>query len=603
MRFPAEGITIEEAVKVTLQHSADLLTSEAEVARRQGVLQEQQGPFDLTLLANTTYSRRIQEMTESRKAEERKKREDLQAIVDKGPETIEAAQNARNTLGRVQSSPIGSVPASDLQRDLGPTLAATIQMLDQLIVTATPAERPGFEAIRREVLDQAVAAADVQLAEAQNTLSGAQTSLNNIGPPPVDEVFNDTTFSIQLSKLFRSGLSLAPFFDGAYSTTGFSGKPHQKEFGGKGLTDLYTFHAGVQTIAPLARGRGAQSVGALERAADLDHQSSQAALRHQASANALNTALAYWQLRAAQEMVTIATQSLEFQQKLVQLTQGRAADLPGAELARAQASAARAEAQLRDAQRTLKDARVGLAIAMGVAATDDDATLPRARDEFPAAPAALPAPTAGVLGQAASRREDLAAASRLTEASSVLVESARINTRPLLDLSTGAWYTALDEGSGRNALDRWVGPSVGVSLQFEKPFGNNLLRGQLAQRQAEAAQRRIDQSDLARRINLGVVQSVGTLQETAARVQQANQAVTLFQAVIDAQFQRLQSGDASVIDTVTTEQQQVDSRLALVSARLELARQIAELRFRTGTLTSGRDVRGPDLVTVPVGAP
>ncbi len=600
--FPAEGITLAQAVGLALQHDPDLQRAEAEDARLQGVLQERRGLFDSTLLSNASFSRRVQELTESRKQEEQKKRDDLQQIIDQGPSTIARAQQVRDLLGQIQASAPGSVPLAQLQ-PISPTLAATIASLDQLILNASPAQRSGYLSIRQDVLNQAVQGADAQLASARDTVSNAETTLRNIGPAPIDEDFTDIKLDVQVSKLFRNGLSVSPFFDANFNSTGFVGKPHEKAFGGKGLTDLYTFHAGASLFVPLARNRGARAVGAEEHAALLEEQASALVVDHQASVTALNTVHAYWQLRAAQDTAAIAAQSLQFQQQLVQLTQGRSAELPGAEIARARASAARTEAQVQDAQRSLKDARVALATTMGVAATADEATLPLARDTFPAAPdpATLQGPSDSLIDASNGRRHDLAAAGRLDEAGRIRVDAARTNLRSALNLSLSTWYTALDEGDGGRALNRWVGPSGSAALQFEKPLGNNAAKGQLAQRQAEATQRQIDQADLARRIRLNIVQSAATIQESATRVEQTQSAVTLFQSTIDAQFERLRSGDASVIDTVVTQQQQIDARLAEVAAQVDLATRIADLRYRTGTLLNGRQVDAQALVSVPPG--
>jgi outer membrane protein TolC len=607
VRFTPDGLTLEEAVRLALDNDAELARAQADLDRRRGVLQEQQGPFDLTLLGNVSFSYRIQEMTESRKAEERKKREDLDKSIAQQETGLKELTDTQALVTRLRANPTDSAALSQLTI-LSPTLSATLQTLNQLIASSSGALQAQYIGIRNDVLNSTFTTGNDVISQATTDLNNTKKRRADIGDPPIDEYFTDITYQMQLSKLFRSGVSVSPFFDSAFSSTGFVGKPHQKEFGGKGLTDLYTFHAGTQAFVPLGRGRGRAAVGAFERAAERDVAAAEQTLAHQASVTALNTIQAYWQLRAAQEAAEIAGQSVQFQNQLVQLTQGRAADLPGAELARARAAQARATAGQLEAQTAFRDARVALAVAMGIAVTEDDATLPtRARDPFPAAPAGTALTTAPVAAyqQAATGREDVAAARNAIEASQALVEGARLNLKSVLDLSLGTWYTALDEGDGGKALDRWVGPSVSAAISYERPFGNNRQQGQLAQREAELRQSQIEQEDLARRIRLSVAQSVSTLQETATRVQQNDLAVSTFQTTITAQMQRLRDGAANVtvIDTIITEQEQLDMLLALVAARADLARQIADLRYRTGTLVDGRNVRPADLVTIPTTLP
>jgi outer membrane protein TolC len=473
-----------------------------------------------------------------------------------------------------------------------------------LILTATPSERAGYIAIRTDFLNDTFGVADSQLAETQADLGEDRTTLENLGLAPSDNLTVDAAMSVQLAKIFRSGVVFSPFIDGTFQNFNFDGKRQAIEFGGKGLTDLFRFQAGVDFLLPLGRGRGAAAIAAPERAALIEHSASVLVLEHERSASVLTTVVAYWQLRAAQELADIAAQSVEFQEQLVSLTEGLIDTqlLAGADISRVRAAEARARAQLDDALKNVKDARVSLAIAMGVAATEDDSTLPRAGDEFPRAPDMAVFERQGLIDHAIDSRRDLAAATLQEEAGRTLEEAARRNQKPLLDLGIRTWITATDDTFGE-ATDRWVGPSAAISLQFQKPLGNNALEGQFVQAQAAARQRQIVQFDLDRRIRLGVIQTTETLRETTTRVGRARDAVNFYQNTIDSELERfqLQLGSTTLIDVVVTQQQQIDALRALVSARLDLARRIVRLRFETGTLVTGGDVSGEDLVTVPLG--
>ncbi len=598
LQFPAAGIGLEEAVRLTMLHDPGIQRAEADAAFRGGVAQQQSGLFDVTFSGSASYSRRMQELTASAKADQQKKRDGLQELIDAGPEKIGLAQEVRDVVAGIQN---GTATPAQLT-EISPTLAATLVTVDALIATAsTPELMRQLQDIRKQVLADALRVADAELTGQKDIVATAQRELTNIGPSPKDEEFVDVTLDFKFSKAFRSGVHLEPFFDGTYNSTDFRGKAHQVEFGGKGLTDLYNFRAGVNVLLPLARGRGAAAFAAPERAAGIEHEGSLLALEHRRAASVLATVRAYWSLRAAQETAEISQQSLAFQQQLVSLIQVlvNAGDLAGVELARAQAAEARARADLDDASRRLRDARVGLAIAMGVGAGPDDSALPRARDPFPASPATAAAP--GLVDEALGLRQDLGAATRFEEAGQVLARGAQLDLRPLFDLNVSTWYTALEEGVASKALDRWVGPSASISAHFEKPLGNNAAEGQLAQREAEARQRSIDQADLARQIQLRVLQSSSTLQQSVTQVEQARAAVGFYQTTIDAEMARLRAGDATVLDTIVTQQQQIGARLGLVAAELELAQRIIDLRFQTGTLVTGGAVRAQDLVTVPGG--
>jgi outer membrane protein TolC len=597
IQFAAGGIPLEEAVRLTLQSDPAIKLAEADVMLKKGIWQEQTGLFDTTLSGNAAWSHQINELSDSQIASEQKKRDDLTSVINAGPGNVSLAQQVVNMVTGVQN---GTVTPQQLSAT-SPTLAASLIELDA-VIAAQPAQAAALTQTRQQLLNSALQTANQNLTEQQQLLAQSQQGLQDLGPTPKDMTTTDVTMNMQLSKLFRNGITVSPYMDGAYDVTNYRGKPQSVTFGGLGLTDLYTFHVGVSGVLPLARGRGRDAVAGPERSAELTHQASQMLLAHQRPQSVLNTVLAYWALRAAQDTANIQTQSLQFQQQLVAVARARvtAGDLAGFELARAQAAEARAQGDLADAQRSLKDARVALATAMGVGATDDDTTLPRASDDYPPLPPTVT--STPPVDLALRQRQDLSAATKLTEADQVLTTSARANTKPQVDLDLGTFFTALNGGSAANALSRWVGPSGSFGLQVTKPLGNNVLRGQLAEQEAALLTQQINRTDLARQIQLNVIEATTTIQESIRRVQQTQASVGFYQSTIDAEVARLRTGDATLIDTITTQQQQVAALLGLVAARLDLAQRIIQLRFESATLMTGTTVRPQDLVTLPDGA-
>ena len=156
--------------------------------------------------------------------------------------------------------------------------------------------------------------------------------------------------------------------------------------------------------------------------------------------------------------------------------------------------------------------------------------------------------------------------------------------RPKLDLRNSIWFTGLAERSAGDALDRWVGPSTDLQLEFEHPFGNNEARGRYAQRQAEARQRQIDAGRSAREIALNVLGVAESVALARARVTHARDAVAAYEQTGTAEVERFRAGESTLIDVILTEAQQTDARLALVAAEQELNTLIARLRFESGTL-------------------
>jgi outer membrane protein TolC len=293
--------------------------------------------------------------------------------------------------------------------------------------------------------------------------------------------------------------------------------------------------------------------------------------------------------------------------RLVEVTKSlvTAEELPRIELARAQAGEARARSGFVDAQRRVRDARVALVTVIGVAVADGDAALPRTKDAFPAiAPTpALPGAASTLLAtESLGRRLDVGASQKSDEAGRILEAGANRNKSPRLDLTADTWMSAVGADTINRAMEDWVGPSISLGVEFEKPFGNNTLRGQAVQRSAEARQRQVSLADLIRQVGLEVLRVSAAVSEAAARVQQAEVAVKLYQETVDAEIERFRVGETTLIDTLQSEQQLTDAQLTLASAQRDLAQLVAELRFQTGTLLPGMVVAGANLTSLPPGA-
>ncbi len=605
MSFGPDGVTLEQAVTIALKNDPALRLAENDVERLAGALQEQQGIFDVTLLANVDFSYREQELSETRKADEIKKRKNYKdSLDDLSTQSSMLAQEAA-VLSQLSTTQPGDPLVKQLLA-FSPSLATQLQSLDAMILSpSTPADvKAELTRIRREQIQEALAHSISQKTQVDGLRQETQTKLTNVGEAPIDEFFRSGSFSLAFSKAFRSGASLSPFVDGSIETTTFVGKPISADFGGKGVQDQMTFRFGVNFMLPVLRGRGADAFASGEKAAKVHLEAGRFQAEHQASASALAVARAYWALRAATESLDATARSLDLQTRVVDITSAliQAGEMPAVELARAQAGAARAKASVKDGERRVHEARVGLALAMGLSATSDDVTLPTAKDGFPAiASVSVPAQAVaeGLSAEAVLHRRDLSAARKFEEASRILERGASLDTKPRLDVTGEAYYTALGERAFQRVVDRWVGPSVGVGLEFEKPFGNNRLEGALAQRAAERRQQQIGAADLERQIRLGVVRAATTLQEAADHAREAESAVEFYQKTVDSELERFRVGESTLINTLITERQWTDARLSAVAAHQRLASLLAELRYETGTLLNGTTVSGANLITVP----
>lgn len=620
-------IELIEAVRLTLAHDPNLLLDREDVVFRQGVLQEISGSFDWTLDLGVSYDYREQRLRDSTIDREREKRNDLTTQRDFACAEEQRQRESLANLQRYAGGDTGAPIPNDVRQQ--------IDFLDALIAAEDNAtQRALLQQARANVLQRAVTQATEAIDDLAATCTELGDSISRLGAPPDEEEFATGKFNLGLSKLYRSGLFLAPFFTASYEHNQFKGKkngffedrldengqpvvtefgtPLRRfvDFGGKNIADLYRAELGFDVNVPLLRGRGVESTGAPEKAAEIDVAASEMALRHGSSLSVLSTATAYWQLLAAQERVAVLERSVELQSRLVDLT-GQLIEggvIPRVETARAAAGQANARAQLDGARRDLVSARMALARAMGVD-VQSEANAPLAQGPFPAAPsleAIRALDPAALAASALDLRADRLASRELVRSGLVLAEAARRNLASRLDLALSLSAGALGENSFSNAVDRWTGPNGSFALAFEKSIGNNSLEGRLAQNQSLVRQREISATDLERNIRIGIVTTLRSLEEAVARLDAAETAAGHFQATIDAEFEKLGLGASTLIDAIVTEQQKTGADLTVLTARQQVANLLSQLRFETGTLVEwgegGGTLPADALISLPASA-
>jgi outer membrane protein TolC len=617
-------IALVEAVRLTLENDPNLLLDAQDVERQRGILQEATGAFDWNLNIDLSYDYRKQRVRDSTLEREKEKRTDLAAQRDF---TCAEEVRQRAALQNLQRF-AGGDPAATLPNDV----QQQVDFLDAIIAAEDNAtQRQLLSQARSNLLTRAIDAASEGVTDLANGCVELNEDVANLGPAPEEEEIASGRFDLSLSKYFRSGITLTPYVTAGYDHNQFAGRrngyfvdrvdenglPVTTEygtrlrrfvnFGGKNILDLYRTEIGFDINLPLLRGRGIESAGAQEKAAQIDLFASELILRHGSSTSTLSTALSYWQLFGAQQRVAVLERSLELQTRIVDLT-GQLIEgdvLPRVESARSAASQANARAQLESARRDLVTARLGLARAMGLD-VNGVASSPLAEGPFPTPPTpneVRALDPAALAAQALDLRADRQATHELVASGKVLAEAARRDLASRLDLALSLSTSAIGEESFGNAVDRWTGPNGSFALAYDKSLGNNGQEGRYAQNEALLRQREISATDLDRRIRIAVVEILRSLEEAAAGLASAEAAAGHFQATIDAEFEKLGLGASTLIDAILTEQQKTSSDLAVIAGQQQVAFLLARLRFETGTMidwnTGGGRLPPEALVTLP----
>jgi outer membrane protein TolC len=447
----------------------------------------------------------------------------------------------------------------------------------------------------------------------------AKIALDRLGPMPQDQFTRHITLQAGLDKPFRNGL--VANFDVLLESeeNNFRDKTMDPSFGGAGFPPRFPSSLTFGLLVPLGKGRGSEGTAAQERAARFTLAARQEQQRQVATEEIYRTLLAYIRVIAAQENVRLVNESVGRTQQLFdqvgKLVTG--GELARIEQTRSQARAASVRASASSANAELIDARMSLAEAMGLDA-GGLAEAPEAADHFADVRVDAESVTALIAAALESRR-DLLALDQARRASSELARGARADTRRTYDLnlSTGIAQAYESEnfrflpdernpifselnppkqfdaahrfyspaGFWQGLTGRWE-PFVTASISFDIPFGNNAAKGRLAQAQATLRSSDIQYGDRRRLIGDNITGVIGSLRTAAEDVLRAREALDRSRASFEGIRSQLANGEATVIDTLTTEEDLTRDEAEVVRAQQVYLSTLARLRFESGQLVT-----------------
>ncbi|MEO5822250.1 MAG: TolC family protein [Vicinamibacteraceae bacterium] len=447
----------------------------------------------------------------------------------------------------------------------------------------------------------------------------ARLALERLGPMPTDQFTRHVSLRTALNKPLRNGMSASVELLLESEENNFRDKTLDPTFGGAGFPPRFPSSLTFGLVMPLGRGRGSVSVAAQERASLFTVRARQEQSRQIATEEVYRTLLAYIRLIAAQDNLKLAQSSAERQTSLVGLIDQRVrgGEAARVESFRAQARSAVVASSVAGAQAELVDARMSLAEAMGIDVSSL-AEAPAASDRFADVRVDQQAVTALIASAMESRRDRLAL-DEARRASAELAAGARADTRRVYDVNLSGGIAQAYEGENfrflpdernpifselnpptefdethrfyspkgywRGLSGRWE-PFVTASISFELPIGNNAAKGRLAQAQATLRSSEIQYRDRTRLIGDNITGVVQTLRAAAEGVLRAREAVDRTQTTFDGALSQLRAGEATLIDTLTTEEELLGDQTELLRQQQVYLSTLARLRFEAGQLVT-----------------
>lgn len=604
----ATELTLTEAVDQAMASSPRQSLAAAQAQGRLGLWQEQLGRFDWSLSADTRFSRDRSELTRSQIQFEQGRREAERTLIS---EFTRIADDLESQLEDSSGRPLPDcrtfllvvdgelVCVDSISRGNRHRLDEVLQALVE--TTRDPSRRADLEAIQNRLLDLTREQAANLVLLLRRRADEARIRLDRLGLVPELEERYHFSFGLGLNRLFPNGLGISAgiTIDGAEDN--YDAKPLRAGFGGKGIPRTYQSFLGVGVEIPLGRGRGRSSTAASAQAAELSYQASRSNHRQQVQESALDAAVAYWRLAAAQERLRLleaaAGNGKALRNDIAKLA--RAGELPEIEIVRADARVATIEREQARAARDLQEAQARLADAMGIPLRQQDSEL-RASEPLP-----VPIPgedllrqaTETLMGSAFARRADLEATRQLAQASTVLLEAARLDQRYEFSLVISAGYAGLYESFDDQLFaasaywealsGRQTGPSFTISLRTTAPFANRQAKGQFLQASSLATRSTIERAEREREIALDVVDAWTALQAAAAEASWRITARERAAVVLQASRKLLRSSEGTTIDLLLSDEASLQAELDELAARERWATALAGFRFTVGLPPAG----------------
>ncbi|HXY09848.1 MAG TPA: TolC family protein [Terriglobales bacterium] len=439
------------------------------------------------------------------------------------------------------------------------------------------------------------------------TLNHANTPLDTVeatslGVTGLVELSNLSNYSLSITKLFRNGTSVASTYQ-ANRNINNSIDPA-----------VNTSQLNFTVIVPLGRGRGRGVVDAAEHAATAEVDASLLDLNQLIAQLVANTASSYWNLVAANELLTITSDAEKRGGVYVDNVQSliEADHVPRSDLNVAAANLADRSANRIAAQQQVTVARQQLALDMGVSASQMF-RLPDPIDSLPGGEEQpLPADSSRALQyyleQSLLHRADYLAARRRVDEAQILLVGAKNSLLPQVNLTLGGGYSGLQLGKTYSQLfasgaANVNGPNANLGISYSFPIANSSARGQMMQAVASKHQNELQEVQVERNISTAVITATEALRNAIVRLKEAGESVKFFQLALDGERERYRVGISSFVDVLTVEDRLTNALTNRVQAQLSYALALVQFRFATGTIVAPdrpvQDIAPQTLVTFP----
>lgn len=411
------------------------------------------------------------------------------------------------------------------------------------------------------------------------------------GIPLPDYIQKETNaYSVGVSKLTRSGISISPSISAADFYDNTSGKVAQNG-------SILNFNINV----PLMRNLGRDATGADELARESALKAAKLTTRHNISQLISITAANYWGCLASRMSFELTMDTQRRAQKLLDLVESlvKAGSMEPAALNQARANLLSNRVDVRGQQERLYNSRQALAVSMGLTPQE----LPGAPDPaggFPEVISAAQLESADIrshISAALHQRGDYLGAQTDIETATILLRQAQNQLKPRLDLGLNAGYAGLSEETNisryyRSLDSKLRGVNYLLTLNLELPIENNAAKGNLVLRKSQARVFDLAVKSLANQIASDTLIAYEGLQAAVYEYQLAEQAEAAYGKAVEFENQKYMSGSSTLTAVIDVEGRYFNARVTRIEVLRKYATALANFRFVTGSLLEHRE--GPE---------
>jgi outer membrane protein len=406
--------------------------------------------------------------------------------------------------------------------------------------------------------------------------------------PLPDYIQTETNaYSVGLSKLTRSGVSVAPSLSATDFYDNTSGKVAQN-------ASFVNFNINV----PLLRNLGREATGAEELSRESALKAARLTTRHNISQLINITAANYWTSLANQMSFELTMDTQRRAQKLLDLVEKlvKAGSLEPAALNQARANLLSNRVDVRGQQERVYISRQALAVSMGLTPQELPAA-PSPGGDFPAVVSADRLDYADIrayISAALRQRGDYLGAQADIETATILLRQAQNQLKPRLDLGLNVGYAGLSEETNAGRYFQSLGSKPRglnylLTLNLELPIQNNAARGNMVFRKSQARVFELALKGLANQIASEALVAYEGLRAAVNEYQMAEQAEAAYGKAVEFENQKYMSGGSTLTAVIDVEGRYFNARTTRIEVLRKYASALANFRFVTGSLLDERE--------------